>query len=203
MQQDRFQARGGWCATVLTLVAAIVMLAGFNGTARADGGEWLGRVFPTSAYDVVDVTGYARDNSYRRSGQARRGGARRGQSAYAERGTRRRGGGSPFGPSLSGGGGVRWVASAGCLNPTLRSVVASMARFGGVTVSSTCRSHAHNRRVGGAPRSHHIGGNAVDFRVHGNVGAAYAALRSMAGVGGLKHYGGGLFHVDTGPRRGF
>jgi hypothetical protein len=26
-----------------------------------------------------------------------------------------------------------------------------------------------------------------------------AYLRST--VGGLKHYGGGLFHIDTGPRR--
>ena len=75
------------------------------------------------------------------------------------------------------------------------------ASYGHITVSSTCRSHAHNRRVGGAPQSQHLSGNAVDFRVHGNWGGAYAAIRNHGSVGGYKHYGGGLFHIDTGSRR--
>lgn len=104
--------------------------------------------------------------------------------------------------SLSGGGNVSWVASASCLDSGLRSVVASIAsNFGPVTVNSTCRSSSRNRAVGGAGKSYHLSGDAVDFRVHGNVSAVYAALRSNGGVGGLKHYGGGLFHIDTGPRR--
>ncbi|MBA4132693.1 MAG: hypothetical protein C0519_14880 [Hyphomicrobium sp.] len=104
--------------------------------------------------------------------------------------------------SVAGGGGIRWVASAGCLNGTLRSVVAQVAaNYGSVTVSSTCRGKSHNRKVGGAPKSHHLTGNAVDFRVRGNVGAVYAYLRSHGSIGGVKHYGGGLFHIDTGPRR--
>ncbi|HMN36807.1 MAG TPA: D-Ala-D-Ala carboxypeptidase family metallohydrolase [Hyphomicrobium sp.] len=103
--------------------------------------------------------------------------------------------------SLSGGG-VRWAASSGCLNGALRSVVYQVAaNFGPVTVNSTCRSKGHNRAVGGAPRSQHLSGNAVDFRVHGNTRGVYAFLRSSGSIGGLKHYGGGLFHVDTGPRR--
>ena len=106
-----------------------------------------------------------------------------------------------FGPSLSGGGAVRWVASSSCLTDALHSVVASLASFGTVTVSSTCRSHSHNRRVGGARKSHHLTGSAVDFRLRGNVRGAMAYLRSSGVVGGLKHYGGGLFHIDTGPRR--
>jgi Peptidase M15 len=100
------------------------------------------------------------------------------------------------------GGGVRWVASAGCLNGTLKSIVHQVAsKFGPVTVSSTCRSRKRNARVGGARRSQHLTGNAVDFRVHANHRAAYAYLKSLGSVGGYKHYGGGLFHIDVGPRR--
>lgn len=100
------------------------------------------------------------------------------------------------------GGGVRWVASASCLNGTLRSLVAQVAAsYGSVTVASTCRSKGHNRRVGGARHSHHLTGNAVDFRVHGNVRGAIAFLAGPGRVGGYKHYGGGRFHIDTGPRR--
>lgn len=103
--------------------------------------------------------------------------------------------------SLSGGG-VRWVASSGCLDGGLKSVVYHVAsNFGPVTVNSTCRNKGHNRSVGGAPKSKHLSGDAVDFRVHGNVGAVYAYLKSSGSVGGLKHYGGGLFHIDNGERR--
>lgn len=103
-------------------------------------------------------------------------------------------------PSLSGG--IRWVASSGCLAGSLRGVLASIAsNFGPVTVTFTCRSAARNRSVGGARRSMHLTGNAADFRVHGNRGAVMAFLRSSGSVGGLKHYGGGLFHIDTGARR--
>lgn len=103
--------------------------------------------------------------------------------------------------SLSGGG-VRWVASSGCLDGALKSVIYQVAsNFGPVTVSSTCRSKGHNRSVGGAPKSKHLSGDAADFRVHGNVRGVYAFLRSSGSVGGLKHYGGGLFHIDNGDRR--
>ena len=102
--------------------------------------------------------------------------------------------------SVSGGGKIRWVANANCLAPSLRGAIAHVAaNFGSVRVSSTCRSHKHNRRVGGARKSYHLSGSAADFRIFGNVRATYAYLRSA--VGGLKHYGGGLFHIDTGPRR--
>ncbi|MGE0699598.1 MAG: D-Ala-D-Ala carboxypeptidase family metallohydrolase [Hyphomicrobiaceae bacterium] len=102
--------------------------------------------------------------------------------------------------SVSGGGGVRWAADSGCLNGTLRGVIAQVAsQFGSVTVNSTCRSRGHNARVGGAPRSMHLSGDAADLRVHGNWGAAASFMRGI--VGGFKHYGGGLFHIDTGTRR--
>jgi uncharacterized protein YcbK (DUF882 family) len=51
--------------------------------------------------------------------------------------------------------------------------------------------------VGGAKRSYH----AVDFNVLGNYRAILAFLKARTEVGGLKHYGGGAFHIDTGPRR--
>jgi hypothetical protein len=105
------------------------------------------------------------------------------------------------GPSLAGPG-IRWVASSGCLNSFLVGVVQTIAStFGGVTVNSTCRSRRHNARVGGARRSQHLTGNAVDFRVRGNWRAVVSYLRGNGRVGGIKHYGGGLFNVDTGPRR--
>jgi hypothetical protein len=107
-----------------------------------------------------------------------------------------------FGPSLSGGG-VRWAANSGCLNSSLRAVIHQVASaFGPVTVNSTCRSRRHNSRVGGAHRSHHLSGNAVDFRVQGaGARSVYAFLRNHASVGGLKLYRRGFFHIDTGSRR--
>jgi hypothetical protein len=103
--------------------------------------------------------------------------------------------------SLSGGS-INWLASGSCLNGTLRSVLADLSsNYGPITVNSTCRSRGHNARVGGAPRSKHLSGDAVDFRIHSNTSAAYASLRGNGSVGGLKHYGGGLFHIDTGDRR--
>ncbi len=104
-------------------------------------------------------------------------------------------------PSLSGKG-ISWRANSGCLASNLRAAVAYVAaNFGSVTVNSTCRSKRHNRRVGGARQSYHLTGNAVDFRMRGNVRAAYAFLRGS--IGGIKHYGGGRFHIDNGPRRAF
>lgn len=104
--------------------------------------------------------------------------------------------------SISGGGNITWAANAGCLNGSLRSAVAHVAsNYGAVTVNSTCRSAGHNASVGGAPKSYHLSGDAVDLRVHGNISGAASYLASLGG--GYKHYGGGLFHVDTGPRRPF
>lgn len=105
------------------------------------------------------------------------------------------------GPSLSGGS-IRWIASSACLASPLRTILGQVAAaFGPVTVNSTCRSPGHNRRVGGAPRSYHLTGHAVDFRIRGSYGPVLAFLDRLRSVGGLKHYGSGVFHIDTGPRR--
>jgi hypothetical protein len=106
-------------------------------------------------------------------------------------------------PSL-GGEAIRWLptASLECLAPSLRTVIAEVAAtFGPMVVRWTCRSKAVNARVGGAKRSFHLTGNAVDFNMTGNYGAILAFLKAHKLVGGLKHYGRGQFHIDTGPRR--
>lgn len=102
----------------------------------------------------------------------------------------------------SGSGGIVWNAPSGCLNGTLRSVLADVSHIATIRVNSTCRSSGHNAAVGGAHRSYHLTGDAADFRVlGGNSRAVYALLRSNGSLGGIKHYGGGLYHIDTGPRR--
>lgn len=104
-------------------------------------------------------------------------------------------------PKVSGGH-VSWVASGGCLPGQLKSVIAETAQYGRVVVSSTGRGHSHNARVGGARGSYHLSCQAADFRVHGaNVASVAAFLRNHGSVGGFHHYGGGLFHIDTGPKR--
>lgn len=104
------------------------------------------------------------------------------------------------GGSLSGGG-VTWQASSGCLNSTLQGVVAQMQAYGSVTVTSTCRGPGQNAAAGGAPRSQHLSGDAVDFRLNGNVAAAMQALQANGALGGVKMEGNGIIHVDTGPKR--
>ena len=97
---------------------------------------------------------------------------------------------------------IKWLAYPGCLPRSLKKVLAKLAhRYGNLTVSSTHRSRRHNREVGGAPHSYHLSCQAVDFRISRNFQAAKAFLRRQAAVGGLKHYGGGRFHIDIGPRR--
>jgi len=99
-------------------------------------------------------------------------------------------------------GPIRWLASEDCLAAPLRTVLADLAlAFGGLRVNSTCRSPRHNARVGGAKHSFHLTGNAADFRLPGNARTILAFLRARNDVGGLKHYGHGVFHIDTGPRR--
>jgi len=96
--------------------------------------------------------------------------------------------------------GVIWAANSRCLNKKLKFAIYHVARkWGRVRVNSTCRSRKHNRRVGGSKYSYHLTGKAADIRVWGNVRAAARYLRKVAG--GYKHYGGGLFHIDIGPRR--
>src|SRR5262245_48163640 len=107
----------------------------------------------------------------------------------------------PAQPKVAAGP-ISWVASPNCLASPLRTVLSEVAAlFGAVRVNSTCRSKTHNARVGGASRSYHLTGNAVDFRIAANTAAVSRFLLGKKTVGGFKHYGFGLFHIDTGPRR--
>lgn len=109
--------------------------------------------------------------------------------------------GSSFKPTGNGGR-IVWVASSHCLNRKLFKVLTVVAaNYGWVQVNSTCRSWFHNWRVGGARHSYHLTGNAADIRIYGNWRGAQSYLKNS--VGGYKSYGGGRFHIDTGPRRRF
>lgn len=97
---------------------------------------------------------------------------------------------------------VHWNAPKSQLNTTLIKVVENVSEKSPVIVNSTLRSKKHNRRVGGARRSYHLSGNAVDFRVRPKtVAQIISLLKNDQRVGGIKHYGGGLFHIDLGKRR--
>lgn len=77
-------------------------------------------------------------------------------------------------------GSISWGRPAICLNGTLKSVLRQAAgRFGHIHITSTYRSRRHNRRVGGAKRCRRCGGNALNFRVRGNYGAAKSFLRTI------------------------
>lgn len=184
----------------LKLVVLSALLAGFAfaatpSTARAEVGDTVS--FTPSQWGGASLTGNGQ-------GRAQRGSSRRASAAasYDDGSRPQRRSTRPIAApreSVSGGG-IAWRASSGCLASNLRAVIASVASsYGSVTVNSTCRSHSHNRRVGGASKSWHLTGEAADIRVHGNWRSAAAYLRSS--VGGFKHYGGGLFHIDNGPSR--
>ncbi len=153
---------------------------------------------PVAAKDAKKSRKARRKNSRRRSRRVRV--ASLGNSFRYSKTKQRGRKGKPKSITRGSSRGVRWVASSRCLNGRLKAAIYHVARhYGRVRVNSTCRSRKRNRRAGGARRSYHLTGNAADIRVWGNVRGAARYLRRIAG--GYKHYGGGLFHIDTGPRR--
>lgn len=96
----------------------------------------------------------------------------------------------------------RASAPTACLPGELKTVMADVAaRFGAVSVESTHRGSARNRRAGGARGSLHLACRAIDFRVAGRTRAVMAFLKAHPEVGGLKVYRNGIIHVDNGERR--
>ena len=175
--------------TGTTLLVALIVTTVFGPmTAKAgEAGDWLSDAFGKQKPQAI-----AKRNHAASSQRLRLGGPASAEKQIPAK-TRR--------ASLSGGN-ITWQASSGCLSGRLSSVIGDLiADFGPVTVTSTCRSASQNRSAGGADQSYHLRGEAVDFRTRAGTGAVYAFLSAHGSVGGLKHYGGGLFHIDTGPRR--
>lgn len=97
---------------------------------------------------------------------------------------------------------IRESTPTQCLPGDLKEVLASVSvRFGPVSIQSTHRPTAENRRKGGARYSLHIACRAIDFRVRAARGGVMAFLKSRPEVGGLKVYGNGIIHIDNGERR--
>ena len=69
-------------------------------------------------------------------------------------------------------------------------------------VRSAYRSQAHNRAVGGAPRSKHMDGTAFDIAMANHDPVAFEAAARSVGFRGFGFYPrSGFIHVDLGPAR--
>jgi Peptidase M15 len=100
------------------------------------------------------------------------------------------------------GGGISWNAGGGCLPSVVKAALSKVAaNYGPIVVNSTHRSPSHNRRVGGARKSMHMQCRAADFRVVRGGSGVLAYLQTLPGLGGIKRYNSGFFHIDDGPRR--
>ena len=97
---------------------------------------------------------------------------------------------------------IHYRAPSKCVPGQLKKVLAAVAaKYGPITVNSTVRSAAKNRKIGGKKKSFHLQCAAVDFRVHGGSKGLLSYLRSHPSVGGYKRYKSGFYHIDTGPKR--
>ena len=97
---------------------------------------------------------------------------------------------------------VRYNAPSKCVPAALRAVLDKVSKtYGPIIVNSTYRSKAKNRSVGGKSKSYHLSCRAIDFRVHGRTSGLLAFLGKQKGVGGVKRYRSGFYHIDNGPRR--
>ena len=69
-------------------------------------------------------------------------------------------------------------------------------------VRSAYRSEAHNRAVGGAPRSKHLDGTAFDIAMANHDPAAFEEAARAVGFKGFGFYPrSGFMHIDLGPAR--
>lgn len=104
--------------------------------------------------------------------------------------------------SVPNGHRIHFNAPSKCVPSQLKSVLQNVAaKYGPITVNSTVRSNAKNRRVGGKKSSWHLKCGAVDFRVHAGTKGLLSYLRNNKAVGGYKRYKSGFYHIDVGPKR--
>ena len=100
---------------------------------------------------------------------------------------------------------ARTIGKSRGLNPRLRYLLTKIRLHYGrsVIITSGCRSHRHNRAVGGAKRSMHLRCMAADIKVSGvSKGSLRRYVAGMSGRGGVGTYcGRSIVHLDVGPRR--
>lgn len=102
---------------------------------------------------------------------------------------------------LAGNKDVHYSDTKSCVPLRLKRVLNHTSRkFGKVTVTSTKREPAENRRKGGAKNSYHLRCQAVDFAVRADRKKVIKFLKNHDSVGGYSSYVH-HFHIDTGPRR--
>lgn len=69
-------------------------------------------------------------------------------------------------------------------------------------ITSAYRSEAHNKAVGGAPRSQHRLAKAFDVRMDNQDPQHFESIARAIGFTGFGHYPkSGFMHIDTGPAR--
>lgn len=87
--------------------------------------------------------------------------------------------------------------------PALDKLQALRDRLGKpLIVRSAYRSPAHNRAVGGAPRSKHMDGTAFDIAMSNHDPVAFEAAARAVGFLGFGYYPrSGFMHIDLGPAR--
>jgi hypothetical protein len=109
-----------------------------------------------------------------------------------------------FGPGLQKGamGEEGWIR----INPEVRiRLMKVQARFGRkLQVNSGYRSPAYNARIGGAKKSQHSAGNAVDIWWSGmntQNREEFITIALEEGFRGIGRYGTRFVHIDIGPRR--
>ncbi|MGB7432624.1 MAG: D-Ala-D-Ala carboxypeptidase family metallohydrolase [Ahrensia sp.] len=97
---------------------------------------------------------------------------------------------------------VHYNAPSKCVPARLKAALTAVsAKYGPITVNSTYRSPAKNRKIGGKKSSWHLKCAAIDFRVHGSTKGLLSFLSKNKNVGGYKRYKSGFYHIDTGPKR--
>lgn len=96
---------------------------------------------------------------------------------------------------------VEYLDTKSCVPRRLKRALNHTSRkFGKVTVVSTKREKAENRRKGGAKKSYHLNCEAADFTVQGKPKKVLKFLKNHDSVGGYSAYTN-HYHIDTGPKR--